>query len=46
MAFETGLYFLKICITAMKMYYSKQKLTIIYHRKFKDFKNDANSING
>ena len=46
MAFETGLYFLKTGITVMKMYQSKQKLTIIYHRKFKDFKNDANSING
>ena len=25
----------------MKMYYSKQKLSIIHYRKFKDFNNDA-----
>ena len=38
MVIETDLSdFLKICITAMKMYYSKQKSSIIHYRKFKDF---------
>ena len=39
---ETGLfYFQKICITVIKMYYSKEKPPIIYYRKFKDFDNDV-----
>ena len=42
MAIETGLSdFHKMCITVMKMYYSKQKPTIIHYRKFKDFNNDS-----
>ena len=41
MVIETGLSdFHKMCITVMKMYYSKQKPTIIHYRKFKDFSND------
>ena len=39
MVIETGLPdFHKMCITVMKMYYSKQKPTIIHYGKFKDFK--------
>ena len=30
----------KMCITVVKMYYSKQKPFIIHYRKFKDFNND------
>ena len=42
MIIETGLSdFHKMCITVMKMYYSKQKHSIIHYRKFKDFDNDA-----
>ena len=42
MVIETGLSdFHKMCITVMKMYYSKQKPSIIHYRKFKDFNNDA-----
>ena len=42
MVIETGLSdFHKMCITVMKMYYSKQKPTIIHYRKFKDFNNDS-----
>ena len=38
---ETGLSdFHKMCVAVMKMYYSKQKLSISYYRKFKDFNND------
>ena len=39
---ETGLSdFHKMCITVMKMYYSKQKPSIIHYRKFKGFNNDS-----
>ena len=31
----------KMCITVVKMYYSKQKPFIIHYRKFKDFNNDS-----
>ena len=31
----------KTCVTAIKMYYSKQKPSIIHYRKFKEFNNDA-----
>ena len=42
MGIETGLSdFHKKCVTVMKMYYSKQKPSIIHHRKFKDFNNDS-----
>ena len=42
MVIGTGLSdFHKMCITVMKMYYSKQKPTIIHYRKFKDFNNNA-----
>ena len=42
MVIETGLSdFHKMCITVMKMYYSKQKPTIIHYRKFRDFSNDS-----
>ena len=42
MVIETGLSdFHKMCITVMKMQYSKQKPTIIHYRKFKDFNNDS-----
>ena len=42
MVIETGLSdFHKMCITVMKMYYSKQKPTIIHYPKFKDFDNDS-----
>ena len=30
-----------MCLTVMKMFYSKQKPSIVYYRKFKDFENDA-----
>ena len=30
-----------MCLTVMKMCYSKQKSSIVYYRKFKDFDNDA-----
>ena len=41
MVIETGLSdFHKMCITVMKMYYSKQK-PIIHYRKFKDFNNGS-----
>ena len=30
-----------MCITVMKMYYCKQKYTIIHYRKFKNFNNDS-----
>ena len=33
--------FHKMCITVMKMYYSKQKPSIIHYHKFKDFNNDS-----
>ena len=40
MVTDTGLSdFHKMFITVMKMYYSKQKPSIIQHRKFKDFNN-------
>ena len=39
---ETGLsYFHKMCITVMKMYYSKHKDSTFHYCKFKDFNNDA-----
>ena len=42
MVIATGLPdFHKMCITIMKMYYSKQKPTIINYRKFKDFNNNS-----
>ena len=42
MVIETGLSdFPKMSITVMKMYYSKQKPTIIHYRKLKDFQNDS-----
>ena len=42
MVVETGLSDLhKMCVTVMKMYYRKQKPTIIHYRKFKDFNNDS-----
>ena len=42
MVIETGLSdFNKMCITVIKMYYSKQKPSIIHYRKFNDFNNDA-----
>ena len=42
MVIETGLSdFHKMCITVMKMYYSKQNPTIIHYRKFKDFNNHS-----
>ena len=41
MVIEKGLSaFHKMCVTVMKMYYSKQK-PIIHYRKFKDFNNDS-----
>ena len=30
-----------ICIILIKMYYTKQKTSIIHYRKFEDFDNDA-----
>ena len=42
MVIETGLcVFHKMSITVMKMYYSKQKPSVIHYRKFKDFNNDS-----
>ena len=42
MVFETGLSdFHKMSVTVMKMYYAKQKLSIVHYRKFKDFCNDS-----
>ena len=42
MVIETGLSDLnKMCITVMKMNYSKHKFSIIHYRKFKGFNNDA-----
>ena len=42
MVIETGLSdFHNMCITVMKMYYSKQKPTIIHYRKFRNFSNDS-----
>ena len=42
MAFETGLSdFHKVSATAMKKYYTKQKHSIVYYRKFKNFCNDS-----
>lgn len=42
MVIETGLFGLhKVCITAMKIYYSKQNHTIIHYAKLKDFNNEA-----
>ena len=39
---EAGLSdFRKMCVTVMKMYWSKQKPCIIHYRKLKDFNNDA-----
>ena len=41
MVIETGLSDVhEMCITVTKMYYSKQKPSIIHYRKFKDFNND------
>lgn len=41
MIIDTGLSdFCKVCIAAMKMYYSQQK-NIIYYCKFQDFDSDA-----
>ena len=34
-------YFHKICITVIKIYYGKEKSSIIYYRIFKDFDNDV-----
>lgn len=42
MVIETALSdFHKMCITVMKMYFNKQKPSIIDYRKFKDFDNDV-----
>ena len=42
MLIKTGLSnFHKICVTIMKMHYSKQKPSIIHYRKFKHFDNDT-----
>ena len=42
MVFETGLSdFHKICATVMKMYYTKQKPSIVHYRKFKNFCSDS-----
>ena len=42
MVIETGLSdFDKMCTTVMKMYYIKQKPTIIHYRKCMDFNNDS-----
>ena len=39
---ETGLSdFHKMSATVMKMYYTKQKLSIVHYRKFKNFCNDS-----
>ena len=40
--FETGLSdFHKMSVTVMKMYYAKQKPSIVHYRKFKNFCNDS-----
>ena len=40
--FETGLWdFHKMSATVMKMYYTKQKPSILHYRKFKNFCNDS-----
>ena len=40
--FETGLSdFHKMSATVMKMYYTKQKLSVVHYRKFKNFCNDS-----
>ena len=42
MIFETGLSdFHKMSVTVMKMYYAKQKPSIVHYRKFKNFCNDS-----
>ena len=42
MVIDTGLSdFHKMCVTVMKMYFVKQKPTIVHYRKFKNFNNDA-----
>ena len=42
MVIDTGLSdFHKMCVTVMKMYFVKQKSTIVHYRKFKNFNNDA-----
>ena len=42
MVIETRLSdFHKMCITVMKIYYSKEKPTVIHYSKFKDFNNDS-----
>ena len=42
MLFETGLSdFHKMSVTVMKMYYAKQKPSIVHYRKFKNFCNDS-----
>ena len=42
MVVKTGLSdFHKMCVTLMKMYFVKQKPTIVHYRKFKNFNNDA-----
>ena len=42
MVFETGLSdFHKMSATVMKMYYTKQKPSIVHYRKFKNFCNDS-----
>ena len=42
MLFETGLSdFHKMSATVMKIYYTKQKPSIVHYRKFKNFCNDS-----
>ena len=42
MTFETGLSdFHKMSATVMKMYYTKQKPSILHYHKFKNFCNDS-----
>ena len=42
MVFETGLSdFHKMCATVMKMFYTKQKPSIVHYRKFKNVFNDS-----
>ena len=42
MVFETGLSdFHKMCAAVMKMYYTKQKPSIVHNRKFKKVFNDS-----
>ena len=41
MVFETGLSdFDKMSVTVMKMYYAKQKPSVVHYRKCKNFGND------